>query len=499
MNSPTKRSREEGVDEGDVRTTIDPVEFEWSAAEISKRPHLSIQEASKLMSLSSDILELGTAGTPRINWAADAVFRNEHLFRKICILGQFPPIVHMSLKRAFPRQYAKAHPKQDIFQWVWNELLAKVVQCVPWHSDALYEHGQTAGERFRDGFSMEKMALHITGGVLLEILQGENYSTAAAVADSKNRGSRDLDIFCTLASKEKQSPTWDWYQRFSGSVLMSGRHMEPPCVVIKRDQSPAFEYDSSISGCLFSQHVLDFGAYAPSAAGFQSICLTLLSPAISVPQYIRQYFDLNYCKNFLSGRGLVVMSPKSVLHKTHRCHDLTQYVNVRDTASHTGISRIAGRFLKYADRGYSIVASPSRPDYLASVIYQLIAALGGPHSLLKIDPKEWLDSGMEAALNSEYIRNINKQWVNFEKFVLFLNPKTAPIARIFLEEFHRSNSRDFPSPEEWIKPYAEWVQKLQDVDFSVLEPLLRKSLEKKNSSTPVTLNKPKNIRDLFKL
>lgn len=210
----------------------------------------------------------------------------------------------------------------------------------------------------------------------------------------------------------------------------------------------------------------------------------MLSPSVSVPFYMRKFFDLDFCKNYLTGERLVVMKPESLLHKTHACQDLTRYINLYDVSSvscqmmHANIRRFADRLLKYAERGYTLVTTPSRREYISSVAYQLMIANDRPSpSERKVDPRFWLDKGMDAAEDNKLIKDITDQWVNFEKFVMFLNPKTAPLARIFLRETQPGAT--FHPLEDWIKPYAEWVEKLQMVDFSVLEPLLAKSLENK--------------------
>lgn len=195
MNSPSKRLREEEEEE-DFEEEMLREEEEQSPL-VTKKPHLSVQEASKLLALPTDAQEIGTAGTGNINWFADSVFKNEHLFRKICTLGNFPPIVHMSLKRAFPRQHKKAYPSLDIFQWVWNDLKALIVQCVPWTD--VRGTSDSAAEAFYQGFSPDgkRSMPHVSGSVLLQILQGEHYNPEK---DLFNRiRLRDLDIFCRIS------------------------------------------------------------------------------------------------------------------------------------------------------------------------------------------------------------------------------------------------------------------------------------------------------------
>lgn len=470
MDSPSKRSREERDEE--VPAAIDPVEFEWSAAETSKRPHLSIQEASKLMALSSDMLELGTAGTARINWAADAVFRNEHLFRKICTLGQLSPIVHMSLKRAFPRQYAKAYPTMNIFQWVWNDLLAKMVQCVPWPTN---EEKKTAGEVFFEGFSSKTRHAfpHVSGGILLEILQGENYTRP----ESPHTPKRDLDIFCSLAGTYDKA-THEWLTKFSDRVRRATNSMQIHYAFT--ETAPEATYATMNAGSIFSQHKLDFGSYEQSAAGFGSICFTLISPTISVSTFIKDYFDLDFCKNYLTGAKLVVKQPGALLHKAHFFHDWTWNVNIFGGNHTRNIMHVAKRMLKYAERGYTITTAHRSRSYVAAVIYQHMNAMDRPSpSERKVDAHQWLCSGRAAALDNEKIRKAVDEWVNLEGFLCFLKPSTVVPARAYLKDIEAAHGSGFKSMEEWIKPYAEWLKKLQGTDFSVLEPLLS---EKKKST-----------------
>ena len=489
MNSPSKRPREEEEEEEAFEDEELLREEEKQSPLVTKKSHLSVQEASKLLALPTDAQEIGTAGTGNINWFADSVFKNEYLFRKICALGNFPPIVHMSLKRAFPRQHKKAYPSMDIFQWVWDDLKALIVQSVPWSTDVRGTPDSVA-EAFYQGFSPDfKQSMpHVSGGVLLQILQGEHHKPEMHL--SGNVIARDLDIFCRILKGSKHAAIRDWWRNFCGTVDESGsRFMDPRVMCDVDDAWPSVEYDQMNSGCLFSHHKLEFCGYRPSHEGFSSVCLSMLSPSISVPFYMRKFFDLDFCKNYLTGERLVVMKPESLLHRKHACHDFTRYINLHGVSTvlsrtmHENIHRFACRLLKYAERGYTVFLKPSRREYIASVVYQLMIAMDRPSpSERKVDPRFWLDKGMDAAEDNKLIKDITDQWVNFEKFVMFLNPKTAPLARIFLRE--ASTGTTFQPLEDWIKPYAEWVEKLQVVDFSVLEPLLAKSLENKKKNNP---------------
>jgi len=199
-----KKPRELDIEEEET-----PV-LEAAAPKKQFPPCMSIEEASRLLSWTGNTNELGTAWLPDINWAADAVFKNHRLLRQIA--KDFPPIVHMSLKRAFPREYKKAFPDMNIFEWVWKQISNEVDVFVPWRNEHEFgdEEGyQKASQAFSVGFDPEmKYAVpHISGGVLLEILQGDVYTSTS------QRG-RDLDIFCTLTSQERQKQTGCWYLDF---------------------------------------------------------------------------------------------------------------------------------------------------------------------------------------------------------------------------------------------------------------------------------------------